>query len=391
MSGDASPSRRRLWLFRAVSALIGVAIGTVAVEVFLEIFDIGPELNVVYRENYRLSSNPVLWYELVPGSPDGDLVINSAGMRDREFAIPKPDGVFRIAAIGDSVTVRINLDRSETWPKLLESFLNEYAPSGAPEFEVLNMGVVGYNAPQVVESLPAKGLAFEPDLVIYAYCLNDPLASHSIGEKLEAMTGEAERRLRDVLFRGIGRHLAHLRLYALIVQPRIVTPTDAEVDWRQPLYRARLRGREVQYLEKLYADPDAWERTAKAMARLSELTRSRSLPTFVAVFPIGRDAGFRDYPLGPIHGRVAAEAQARGLAALDLAATFAQAERRFPDLDLFWDLVHPSAEGYRFVAMKMIQSLCASGELAEACDVFEGLRAGGGRDADFAALVAEGR
>jgi hypothetical protein len=76
VSGDASPSRRRLWLFRAVSALIGVVIGTVAVEVFLQIFDIGPKLNVVYRENYRLSSNPVLWYELVPGSPDGDLVIN---------------------------------------------------------------------------------------------------------------------------------------------------------------------------------------------------------------------------------------------------------------------------------------------------------------------------
>jgi lysophospholipase L1-like esterase len=41
--------------------------------------------------------------------------------------------------------------------------------------EVLNFGVNGYNTRQEVETLREKGLQFEPDLVVVAYCVNDKI------------------------------------------------------------------------------------------------------------------------------------------------------------------------------------------------------------------------
>jgi hypothetical protein len=68
-------------------------------------------------------------------------MINSAGFRDREFPIPKPEGVFRIAAIGDSVTYGHECAQEAAYPKQLERLLNLAAGDAAPRYEVLNFGV----------------------------------------------------------------------------------------------------------------------------------------------------------------------------------------------------------------------------------------------------------
>ena len=124
------------------------------------------------------------------------------------------------------------------------------------------------------------------------------------------------------------------------------------------------------------------------IATLADRTKERALPTLLAVFPIGRDAGFRDYPLGAIHQRVMAEAESYGLGVLDLTRNFRLAEERFAGLGLFSDLVHPSAAGNRLVAVTMIQWLCEADPLPAACDVFEALLESNGRDTEMAALVA---
>ena len=63
--------------------MLGVVGGTFAAlalaEWILVLTDTGPKINVIYRENYRLSADEELLYELVPGSPDGELAIVPPG------------------------------------------------------------------------------------------------------------------------------------------------------------------------------------------------------------------------------------------------------------------------------------------------------------------------
>ncbi len=91
------------WLERL--ALVGVSTGVslLLAEAAVRVFGLGPEIHAVYRENYRLSADTKLGYELVPGSRDGAFRINSDGMRDRERTREKPPGAFLNACIGHSI------------------------------------------------------------------------------------------------------------------------------------------------------------------------------------------------------------------------------------------------------------------------------------------------
>ncbi|HQL95284.1 MAG TPA: SGNH/GDSL hydrolase family protein [Candidatus Hydrogenedentes bacterium] len=124
------------------------------------------------------SSNPVLVYEMRPGVRLNDFIsINSHGFRDGEYAQEKPADVFRICAIGDSVTFGWWQRLEETYPKVLEGLLAARAGKG-PRYEVLNMGVGGYNAEQEAELFASRVLRFQPDLLLVQYCEND----HMIGQ-----------------------------------------------------------------------------------------------------------------------------------------------------------------------------------------------------------------
>ncbi len=119
------------------------------------------------------SDNPGLVYELRPGAHISDTIrINADGFRDYEFSTEKPEGVYRIVVLGDSITFGWLQRQEEIYPKLLEAKLNATAAPGR-RFEVYNMGVGGYHAGQELELLRAKALRYQPDLIIVGYCAND--------------------------------------------------------------------------------------------------------------------------------------------------------------------------------------------------------------------------
>ncbi len=124
-------------------------------------------------ELHRVSQVPGLGYELVPGikTDDGLFFINSKGLRDGEYKTPKPEGVYRIIILGDSVTFGTEYPSEQTYPKVLEKLLNQ-KPLTALKPEVLNAGVCAYNALQKFIFLRSKLLDYEPDLVIFQF-LND--------------------------------------------------------------------------------------------------------------------------------------------------------------------------------------------------------------------------
>ena len=114
-------------------------------------------------------------YELKPllrgmfaGAP---LNINARGWRDYEYPYKKNEGVFRIAMLGDSCLFGWGIKMEETTPKVLERQLNrQFSPR---KYEVLNLGVPGYNTAMEVELFYRKSLAYSPDMVILHFFDND--------------------------------------------------------------------------------------------------------------------------------------------------------------------------------------------------------------------------
>lgn len=339
-------------------ALASLALALAVAEAVVRTLGVGPVVAVVHANNFVLSDNPVLRYELRPGSEDGDTSINEAGFRDREFPQQKPDGVFRIAAIGDSVTFGFDVAQHEAYPKELERLLNASVRPGAPRYEVLNFGVSGYNIPQVVERLRTLVLRYQPDLVLYGYTLNDPQV-FSFEATLLEQTREAGQRALDPVRSGrLGRVLAHSRLYRLI---RVVLLDSGRIQGNPDLPHdpgmvANAMGRRDRYFRGLHRNPASRARLEAGFATLGIVARDQGASVLVAVFPLFVDAP--DYPLADIHDLVSDRARAAGLEVVDLQLAFAEAQSR-AGVPLHGDLMHPTALGHRVAAHALLLAIAA--------------------------------
>ena len=115
-------------------------------------------------------------YELKPGLSGTyrgkPLCINSAGMRDREYALEKATNVYRIVGLGDSVMFGWGVGEEECYLSLLEERLNALPPPH-PVFEVMNFAVPGYNTAMEVAQLAHTAIRYKPDLAILHFVKND--------------------------------------------------------------------------------------------------------------------------------------------------------------------------------------------------------------------------
>lgn len=97
--------------------------------------------------------------------------INSQCIRDHEYSLAKPKDTYRIIGIGDSFTFGSSVKLEESYLKQLESMLN---PGDRKiKYEVINLGVPGYDLENKLEILTKKGLAYHPDLVIIQLYVDD--------------------------------------------------------------------------------------------------------------------------------------------------------------------------------------------------------------------------
>ena len=234
-------------------------------------------------KTHRFTANKVMGYELVPGSvsfEDGAWYrINGDGVRDRDFPLAKPAGVFRIAAVGDSCTFGLGLELEDTWPKQLERELRRTRP----QVEVINFGVMGYNTPQEAERIQDKVLKYDPDLVIIGYSLND------IGVL-------SRQRTLLVTYRGydsflttgnafIDRLLPLSKTYLLLKNRLFLKKTNADTNPQYSKDGLKLIQRGYQrFFFEAYAEPENWNALVKAFAKIRDLTRPR-IPVLMVIHP----------------------------------------------------------------------------------------------------------
>jgi lysophospholipase L1-like esterase len=113
-------------------------------------------------------------------------------------------GTFRILCIGDSNTYGTGVERFETYPAQLQTFLN--ARRGTTRFQVTNLGVPGSNSAQVRNRLPRYLDLYDPDLVIVLIGVNDYWNPEET--ETEAATSPDQR---------LHRRLSKLRTYRLVL------------------------------------------------------------------------------------------------------------------------------------------------------------------------------
>ena len=102
---------------------------------------------------------------------DVRVATNALGFREPRLPSPKPAGVVRIVALGDSFTQGYGVAEAEAYPRALEARLAARAPGH--RVEVLNLGVPGTSPRDYVGHLRDPGLAYEPDLVLVGVMAND--------------------------------------------------------------------------------------------------------------------------------------------------------------------------------------------------------------------------
>ena len=348
----------------ATSVVIALAISELAVR----ILGVSPTFQVIFRESIQPSDNPVLGYELRPGAPDGRRFrISSAGLRDREYSLQKPDATFRIAAIGDSITYGMGSPRGNSWVEGLEHMLNDRPMSGSPRFEVLNFGVPGYQIGQVAERLRVHGLPHEPDLILYGYALNDPQEFSIEAAALEGLRDAIQDRFRrqfggDIL----RRWLSHSQFFLLarhVLTSGRPFKANALGPRLDPMYTAFESNAVGEYVRALHFEGESRNRLERGMEDLARLSGDAGVPLVVAVFPMFlEDSG--DYPVVDVHARVGDEARHRGLAVIDLREPL-DAARSEVDRPIHIDFMHPNPLGHVAAARILLEGLCDADLLPE--------------------------
>lgn len=349
MKNEPSPARPRRAFRRA---LVGVGIAVLvllAAEIGFRAAGVDPARPAGRRpplppSYLGLSPDPVLRWELSPGFNevvDGTRIsINGSGLRGPEVEAEKGDRI-RIAVLGSSIHPRI--PENQTFARKLEQKLKGVEP----RFEVLDMGVDGYDPLQGVAALEQKAASLRPDVVVLCFRLTDIAVNRGdlSGLVFRAKKGggleglRVWRWIREVLASGRGREEKARRLapgadpYGPLYPP---APSDiileaqfkriAEIQAFYEKASGASAGRAVTespgrlWLNK-YADLKAIGRIRFALAKLETLAHSRGFRVLVAVVPFFYEVGGR-YLEEPAHRILRHEADLNKFSFRDLRVRF---------------------------------------------------------------------
>lgn len=166
-------------LFLLVGALVfSIGLLEVGSRVWLKYFSNEP-LHKRYRVISEVDPSDLKWsphhyldYYPTPGYRRGLTSHNSLGFRDDEFPLKKPQGTYRIVALGGSTTYTIKVeDNAKTFTAQLDKILGDKYDDN--KSEVINAGVGGYNSWESLINFEFRVLDLEPDLIIVYFGTND--------------------------------------------------------------------------------------------------------------------------------------------------------------------------------------------------------------------------
>ena len=289
---------------------------------------------------HEKSDDPELVYVTRPGYVTNGVRISEAHGILRATDVPeaKPAGSFRIAVLGDSIAAAhpIRVGGAPAFSDVLEQTLN--ARPGAPTVEALNFGTDGYSTLQEARLLETRAARFAPDLVLVAYCLNDPANSYT-----PTVWFLEDRAPRSYLLDLVRRRLHWTPSELSPAHPRY---THSTIDW-----------------ERLYIRMGPqWRSVEAGMARIADYASAHHVPGVLVLFPFlftGREPAAEVAQAEQLYAQVTEAARHDGFSVIDLRSTFAAAKgaelRLFPE-----DPLHPNALGHRLAGEAAAAELAAA-------------------------------
>ncbi len=269
--------------------------------------------DVQIAERFEISSDPLLRYRYRAGVPTPDVDergtpvrITSDGRWDIERSRPKPPGTYRIVVLGDSVPNDPSVPMRERFPARVGAALSDLP---AP-VEAINVSCEGYNTIQEVRLLEKVGLAYDPDLVVVAYVLNDPF-------------------LQNGGYRRIGNSFFLFQLMPLL--DKLVHANTCSVF--EPFH-----------------DRYAFDLAVRApLERLALLATIHRFDVLVATLPIVED--FSAPGCLAMYDRVLGVAREQGFGTVRVVDEFAGEDyHAFLKPNDRWDVTHPNAAGHARIA-----------------------------------------
>jgi hypothetical protein len=346
----------------AVACCLAVALSEAAVRVFL------PQPKGLSLEDpYGLTMH---WPGLVRRQRvyGVEIATNSAGMRDREHAIEKQSGVFRVLLLGDSFMEAYQVPFAESLPHLLEGLLAEQTNR---RVEVINASVSGWGTDDELRYLTAYGLRYRPDLVLVAMCLHNDVSDN---------LREEWHTLRNDTLVEVPHPRKGFFSYKLV---QVKAALANRFDLYQLLRKVR-HGGEIQqttndlqsHVSKLFVDPPPADiarglrLTALELERLRLLAAADSARTALLLLPINMqlsDSGFARFAAsaGPQSSRMQIYrpqrtmmriADSLGIPVIDLLPAFRESSANGGELFLSAD-GHWKANGHLLAAQVLSKAL----------------------------------
>jgi lysophospholipase L1-like esterase len=297
--------------------------------------------------------------------------ISSQGLRDREFAIPKPKNTRRILLLGDSVTYGMSVPPESTFAKTLERNLNARFQQSV---EVINTGVSAYTTYNEVEYYLARGREFQPDIVVISFCMNDvvdPVPHWSLQDEPNRLKNLPEAAIpdldyhRNVVLPSIRwqTHLSflkHTALYRFLgLENKLLNYKQAHADPKYvrvngnlwPTYLVAENAVDIRVLVD-YQSPE-WRWLKSNLDRLNKAVTADGAVLVIMVFPLSYQLDDK-YPFLPqeMFQRYSCETS---IPTLDLLPCLRlhRDEIMFPAQWGDKDICHPTNAGHRWVAQEL--------------------------------------
>ena len=254
---------------------------------------------------------------------------------------------------------------------------------------MLNFGVTGYSFTQVMETLRSRALAFDPDLVIYAYSLNDPQEySLPMANLLAQLTNAEERYLA---LDGPSSFAQRWRLYRLAryVLSRETPERRERPVWNRddPQFVALRKGRFAEYYAELNTADETWQPIASGLLDLEALSASRGVPVHAIIFPELTDLD--EYPIPEVHTHLAQAFSERSIRVLDLLdhyTCYVKVHRK----KIAADMLHPNKIGHGLTAVVLLHHLLATDSLPGlSAEDFSRVLSGSDAEVNYAKLTLE--
>jgi hypothetical protein len=202
--------------------------------------------------------------------------INSDTLNER-FYYPhqKPVGTYRILTIGDSFTFGAYVNTADNFSEQLENTLNAQWCRNIRHFDVINLGVNGYDISYTVERFINRGLPYEPDLVIWL--MN--------GHNFYQLRDEMRERENEIIRRMSPERRAYYEQTGKFYVPAVIAARDMQRRYGKDVVLGVQRNMLRQFSEA-YRGPvllaffsQGMDETIKGM--VSEFAEGRNAPTYL--------------------------------------------------------------------------------------------------------------